>query len=57
MYRPERETYYKHLTRLYSRYIPKDTVIARYRGYSVYIDTDSRVVYNTRGQAVMQFRH
>ena len=56
MYRPDRETYYRHLVRLYSRYIPK-LVIARYRGYSVYIDTDNRMVYDVRGQAVMQFRH
>lgn len=56
MYRPERESYYRHLTRLYSRYIPK-LVIGRYKGALIFIDTDSRVVYNTRGQAIMQFRH
>jgi len=56
MYRPEREPYYRHLVRLYSRYIPK-LVIGRYKGALIYIDTDSRVVYDTRGQAVMQFRH
>jgi len=52
----DRESYYRHLLTLYSEHIPK-LVIARYNGYTVYIDTDSRMVYDTRGQAVMQFRH
>ena len=55
MYRADREPYYRHLLALYS--IPNDLVIGRYNGYTVYIDTDNRMVYNTRGQAVLQFRH
>jgi len=56
MYNSERETYYKHLLSIYSKYIPK-LVVGRYKGSLIYIDTDSRMVYDTRGQAVMQFRH
>jgi hypothetical protein len=55
MYNSERETYYRHLLSIYT--IPNDTIIGRYHGALVYIDTDSRVVYSTSGQAVMQFRH
>jgi hypothetical protein len=50
-----RESYYRHLLTLYK--IPNDLVIGRYKGALIYIDTDSRVVYDTRGQAIMQFRH
>jgi len=56
MYNSERETYYKHLLSIYSKYIPK-LVIGRYKGALIYIDTDSRMVYDTREQAIMQFRH
>ena len=50
-----RESYYRHLLTLYK--IPNDLVKGRYKGALIYIDTDSRVVYDVRGQAVMQFRH
>jgi len=56
MYKPEREYYYRHLLSIYSRYIPK-LVIGRYKGALIYIDTDNRMVYDTNGQAIMQFRH
>ena len=44
----DREAYYKHLISIYSRYIPK-LVIGRYKGALIFIDTDNRMVYNTRG--------
>jgi hypothetical protein len=60
MYTVERkippEEYYKKLLTIYSKYIPK-LVVGKYKGALIYIDTDNRMVYNTRGQAVMQFRH
>lgn len=60
MYTVERkippEEYYKKLLTIYSEYIPK-LVIGRYKGALIYIDTDSRMVYDTRGQAVLKFRH
>lgn len=60
MYTVERkippEEYYKKLLTIYGKHIPK-LVIGRYKGALIYIDTDSRMVYNTSGQAVMQFRH
>jgi hypothetical protein len=56
MYRADREPYYRHLLTLYSKYIPK-LVIGRYKGSLIYIDTDSRMVYDTRGQVVLKFRH
>lgn len=56
MYRANREPYYRHLLTLYSEYIPK-LIIGRYNGYTVYIDTDTRMIYNSSGQAVMKFRH
>jgi hypothetical protein len=60
MYTVERkipsEEYYKKLLTIYSKYILK-LVVGRYKGALIYIDTDSRMVYDTRGQAVMQFRH
>jgi hypothetical protein len=57
MYRAERETYYNRILALYRAYIPNDTVLGRYNGYSVYIDTDNRMMYSMSGQAVLKFRH
>jgi hypothetical protein len=57
MYRVDRETYYKNLLALYSKYIPQDMIIGHYHNEVVYIDTYSRMMYNTSGQAVLQFRH
>jgi hypothetical protein len=57
MYRPEREPYYRHLLSIYSRYIPQELIRGRYNNQVVYIDTDSRMMYNSSGQAVLQFRH
>jgi hypothetical protein len=57
MYNSEREQYYKKLLSIYSRYIPQEYIIGRYNNEVVYIDTDSRMMYNSSGQAVLQFRH
>jgi hypothetical protein len=57
MYRADREPYYRHLLTQYSRYIPQDMVIGHYNNRVVYIDTDSKIMYYTDGQAVLQFRH
>jgi hypothetical protein len=55
MYRADRETYYKNLLALYT--IPNDMIIGHYHNEVVYIDTYSRMMYNTNGQAVLKFRH
>jgi hypothetical protein len=55
MYSTERELYYKKLLSIYT--IPQDIITGRYNGALVYIDTDNRMMYNTSGQAVLQFRH
>ena len=52
----DREAYYTHLIRLYSRYIPT-YVRGRYNGALVYIDTDTRIFYDDIGQAIGKFRH
>ena len=57
MYRAERETYYNRILALYSNYIPQDMILGRYNNQVVYIDTDSRMMYNMSGQAVLKFRH
>jgi hypothetical protein len=57
MYRADREPYYRHLLALYSKYIPSDIIIAKYHNEIVYIDTDSRMMYNSSGQAVLKFRN
>jgi hypothetical protein len=57
MYRPEREIYYKKLLSIYSRYILNDMITGMYNGALVYIDTDNRMMYNTSGQAILQFRY
>jgi len=60
MYTVERkippEEYYKKLLTIYSKYIPT-LVIGRYNGALIYIDTDTRIYYNNRGQALGKFRH
>lgn len=56
MYNSERETYYKHLLSIYSKYIPK-LVIGRYKGALIYIDTNSRNVYSEAGHYILKFRH
>jgi hypothetical protein len=55
MYRADREAEYTRLIGIYS--IPNDMIIGRYNGALVYINTDNRMMYNTSGQAVLQFRH
>lgn len=55
MYKPERETYYRHLLSIYR--IPQELIRGRYNNEVVYIDTDSRMMYNTSGNLVLQFRH
>jgi hypothetical protein len=57
MYSTEREIYYKKLLSIYSRYIPQELIRGRYNNEVVYIDTDSRMMYNSMGQTVLQFRH
>jgi hypothetical protein len=57
MYSTEREIYYKKLLSIYSKYIPQDVIIGRYNNHVVYIDTDNRMMYNSSGQAVLQFRY
>lgn len=41
---------------LYAKYMQKLIIAGIYRGYIVYIDTHNKMVYNTNGQAVLQFR-
>jgi hypothetical protein len=57
MYSTEREIYYKKLLSIYSRYIPQELIRGRYNNEVVYIDTDNRMMYNSMGQTVLQFRH
>lgn len=57
MYRAERETYYNRILALYSKYIPQDMIYGRLQGKPIYIDTDSRIFYNDRGQAIGKFVH
>jgi hypothetical protein len=55
MYSTEREIYYKKLLSIYR--IPVEWIIGRYNNEVVYIDTDNRMMYNSMGQTVLQFRH
>jgi len=55
MYSTEREQYYKKLLSIYK--IPIDIITGRYHNEIVYIDVDSKMAWNKRGQVVLQFRH
>ena len=57
MYRAYREPYYNKVLALYSRYIPNDMIIGWQNGKPIYIDTYTRIYYDTAGQAIGQFRH
>jgi hypothetical protein len=55
MYSTEREIYYKKLLSIYR--IPNDLIYGWLKGKPIAIETDTRMVYDEYGIAVMQFRH
>jgi hypothetical protein len=55
MYNSEREAYYRHLLSIYR--IPNDLIYGWLKGKLIAIETDTRMVYDEYGTAVMQFRH